>query len=206
VKRVDKAAWVAALPRGLIYNALSIAMKPASNHRTRLARFKPEWMIILFGCLSLGSAMAQDAVNHRLIEIQLKQTHYDQVLQLTQQALKQTPRDAKIRFWQALAQEKLGQTDLAMQGYLALTQDFPELPEPHNNLGTLLLKQGDLDGAQLAFQEALRMDAQYTQALENLADVLNLQAKRLYQKALELSPEKLRLTQKINTLFPTSTP
>jgi Flp pilus assembly protein TadD len=181
-------------------------MKPALNHRTQSNRFKPEWFLTLFLCLGLGPALAQNEVNHRLIEIQIKQAHYEQVLQLTQQALSQTPRDPKIRFWQALAQEKLGQADQAMQGYRTLTQDFPELPEPHNNLGTLLLKQGDLDGAQLAFQEALRMDAQYPQALENLADVLNMQAKRLYQKALQASPDKLRLTQKINSLYPSTQP
>jgi Flp pilus assembly protein TadD len=181
-------------------------MKPALNHRTPSLRFKPEWFLTLCLCLTSGLAKAQNEVNHRLIEIQVKQAHYGQVLQLTQEALIRSPHDPKIRFWQALAQDKLGQSDQALQGYRTLTQDFPELPEPHNNLGTLLLKQGDLDGAQLAFQEALRMDAQYPQALENLADVLNMQAKRLYQKALQASPDKLRLTQKINALYPSTQP
>jgi Flp pilus assembly protein TadD len=181
-------------------------MKLISNHRTLSLRVKPEWLLTLCLCTSLDTAQAQIEVNHRLIETQVKQAHFDQVLQLSEQALSQNPRDAKIRFWQALAQEKLGQTEQAIQNYRRLTQDFPELPEPHNNLGTLLLKQGDLDGAQWSFQEALRMDAQYPQALENLADVLNLQAKRLYQQALQASPEKWRLTQKIQSLYPSSSP
>ena len=181
-------------------------MKPPLIHRAQPLRFKPERGLLWAVCLMGVQALAQNTVSHRQIEVQLRQAHYDQVLQLTQQALEVTPRDPKIRFWQALAQEKLSQTEQAIQNYVTLTQDHPELPEPHNNLGALLLKKGDLDGAQRAFEEALRMDAQYPQALENLADVLNMQAQRLYQKALQASPDKWRLTQKINSLDPSTRP
>ena len=143
---------------------------------------------------------AQTVVTHAQVERELRQANYDKVLNLTQQALTAQPRDPKMMFWQALSQEKLGRTDEALALYLTLTQDHPELPEPHNNLGVVLMRRGDLEGAQLAFQEALRMDAKYAQAMENLADVLLIQSKRLYEQALTLSPTKERLAQKIRAV------
>ena len=65
-----------------------------------------------------------------------------------------------------------------------------------------LLRQGDLDSAQAAFQNALRMNSGYAEAMENLGDVLLLQARRLYENASQAGPSRARLTQKINNLPP----
>ena len=175
-------------------------MKPFPFLLSNRIRVRPEWCVALLLCLSSHLVGAQVVVTHAQVERELRQANYDKVLSLTQQALNSQPRDPKMMFWQALSQEKLGRTEQALALYVTLTQDHPELPEPHNNLGVVLMRRGDLEGAQLAFQEALRMDAKYAQAMENLADVLLIQSKRLYQQALPLSPTKERLTQKIRAV------
>ena len=158
------------------------------------------------GCIALAcsapplAALAQSVVNYTAIEQKLKQALYAEALVLANQELVRQPNDPKILFWKALAQEKTGLEKEALAGYKALTQDHPELPEPHNNLGILLMRAGDLEGAQLSFQEALRMDAHYGEAMENLADVLLVQARRLYERSLQASTRKERLGLKIRAL------
>jgi Flp pilus assembly protein TadD len=70
-----------------------------------------------------------------------------------------------------------------------------------------MMRLGDYEGAQLAFQEALRMNAQYPEALENLGDVLLVKTRRLYQQAEKTSGTKMRLQEKIRALpdFPLPT-
>ena len=162
-------------------------MKPFPFLLSNRIRVRPEWCVALLLCLSSNLVGAQAVVTHAQVERELRQANYDKVLSLTQQALTAQPRDPKMMFWQALSQEKLGRTEQALALYVTLTQDHPELPEPHNNLGVVLMRRGDLEGAQLAFQEALRMDAKYAQAMENLADVLLIQSKRLDRKSTRLN-------------------
>jgi Flp pilus assembly protein TadD len=182
----------------------SIAMKPRSAHFVTVPRSIAPWLAAF--CLACCWAVSQaQTVRHSDVERELRQARYEQVFTMTQRALADRPGDPQMRFWHALALDKLGQTALAQSEYLALTQDHPELPEPHNNLGVLLLRQGELDAAQAAFQQAVRMNASYVQALENLADVLLLQARRLYVKASELTQERTLLNQKINALPPIPT-
>ena len=94
----------------------------------------------------------------------------------------------------------------AFHHYQALTQDHPELPEPHNNLGVLLLRMGRMDEAQAAFQMALRMDSGYAEAMENMGDVLQWQARRWYEKSLQSGWARPALKQKINALPPLPQP
>ncbi len=154
----------------------------------------------------LASLHAQSQVRHADVESEIKQGRFDQVLTLTEQALTQTPRDLQMRFWQAWALERSGRTAQALEAYLALTQDHPELPEPHNNAGVLLMRLGRYDEAQAAFQMALRMNSGYAEAMENLGDVLQWQAVRWYEKSLQINPAQPALKQKIKALPPLPSP
>lgn len=185
-------------------------MKPCTVPRHDPLRVAPEkfWPLCLW--VFSGICLAQ-TVRHADVERELRQAHFDQVSTLTERALAEQPRDPQMRFWHALALEHLGQTAQALTEYQSLTQDHPELPEPHNNLGVLRLRRGEIDAAQANFEQAVRMNAGYAQALENLADVLLLQARRLYEKAASAGTPRLSLTEKINALptlpaLPVTTP
>jgi len=180
-------------------------MKPLLHPRNNTRRVDPKWIFSLLLCLGTGVAPAQSGVRHADVERELRQTRFEQVLDLTQKALAERPRDPQMRFWRAVALDKLGRASDALQAYQSLTQDHPELPEPHNNLGVLLMRRGQIDEAQAAFQMALRMDAGYTEALENMGDVLLLQARRLFEKSLDLDARRPGLREKINALPPIPT-
>ena len=122
---------------------------------------------------------------HLLVEQLMRQDQVGAALERIQAHLAQRPRDPQMRFWQAVLLTRQGQRDPAMRVYAELTQDFPELAEPHNNLGVLQAANNEIDLAQRSFELALRADPKHALAHENLADVLLRQAQRHYQLAAQ---------------------
>ena len=122
---------------------------------------------------------------HLQVEQLMRQDQVGAALERIQAHLALRPRDPQMRFWQAVLLTRQGQRDPAMRVYAELTQDFPELAEPHNNLGVLQAANNEIDLAQRSFELALRADPQHALAHENLADVLLRRAQRHYQQAAQ---------------------
>jgi tetratricopeptide (TPR) repeat protein len=96
------------------------------------------------------------------------------------------PRDARMRFLKGLAVAEQGKSVEATAIFVKLTEDFPELPEPYNNLAVLYSKQGQYDQARRALESAIRTNPSYTTAYENLGDVYAKLASQAYAKALQM--------------------
>lgn len=64
-----------------------------------------------------------------------------------------------------------------------MTEDFPELPEPYNNLAVLHAASGQIDRARELLETALRHDPSYFTAHENLGDIYVRLALRAYERA-----------------------
>lgn len=96
------------------------------------------------------------------------------------------PRDARMRFLKGLAVAEQGKTAEATAIFVKLTEDFPELPEPYNNLAVLYSKQGQYDQARRALESAIRTNPSYATAYENLGDVYAKLASQAYSKALQM--------------------
>lgn len=125
-------------------------------------------------------------------------------LKTIETALGRLPRDVALRFTRAVMQADLGQTEAALAGFTALTQEYPELPEPYNNLATLHAARGDLDRARAALDEAVRAMPVYALAWENLGDVHLRLAERAWQQASQLdkaseASAKLKLARDLIT-------
>ena len=71
--------------------------------------------------------------------------------------------------------------------FLKLTEDFPELPEPYNNLAVLYAQNKQYEKARAALQMALRDHPEYAVAHENLGDVYAKLASQSYDKAVQLN-------------------
>src|SRR5207253_5049643 len=74
----------------------------------------------------------------------------------------------------------------AVQMFTGLTEDYPELPEPYNNLAVLYASQGNFDKAKSALELAIHTHPSYATAHENLGDVYAQLASRAYDRALQL--------------------
>lgn len=107
------------------------------------------------------------------------------------------PQDANARFAKGLVLTRLGQTQEAMKIFTGLTQDYPQLPEPYNNLAVLYAKLGQYDKARDALKAALATHPSYATAAENLGDVYAAMAARAYDQALKLDQGNQQVQYKL---------
>ena len=135
----------------------------------------------LLGCSLAASADSiQDA--HKLF----KQGQHGQAMEKVNALLSSKPKDAQARFLKGLILTEQGKTAEAVKVFTSLTEDYPELPEPYNNLAVLYASQGQYDKAKLALEMAIRTHPSYATAHENLGDIYAKMASQAYDRALQL--------------------
>ena len=110
------------------------------------------------------------------------------------------PRDPQMRFIKGVIHNDMGQSAEAMAIFRQLNQDYPELPEPYNNLAVLYAGLGDLDKARIALEMAIRTNPSYAAAHENLGDVLLQLASQSYAKALQHEPRNASVPNKLSLI------
>ena len=119
------------------------------------------------------------------------------------QYLAVNPKDPQMRFMKGVMQRDSGKTAEAITTFTRLTEDYPELPEPYNNLAVLYAGQSQFDKARSALEMAIRTNPSYATAHENLGDIYAKLASQAYNKALQLDnanqavPPKLALIREI---------
>lgn len=134
-----------------------------------------------------------------------REGQYERALERVDAWLKVRPRDARGRFLRGMIFAQQKKLDLAERIYTELTQEFPELPEPYNNLAVIYAERGDLEGARDLLQAALRANAKFTAAHENLGDIHVRMAAASYEQALKLDAGNKALAAKLkaaNDLVP----
>lgn len=107
------------------------------------------------------------------------------------------PRDPQMRFLKGVILRDTGKTAEAIATFTRLTEDFPELPEPYNNLAVLYAGQSQYDKARTALEMAIRTNPSYSTAHENLGDVYAKLASQAYSKALQLDTENQAVPPKL---------
>ncbi|GAB3185939.1 tetratricopeptide repeat protein [Hydrogenophaga aquatica] len=110
------------------------------------------------------------------------------------------PNDPQMRFLHGVIQTQQGQDDAALDTFMAITRDYPELPEPYNNLAVLHAAANRLDQAREALEMAVRLNPAYAIAHQNLGDVFARMALRSYGEALKLNPANGTLRPKVQAL------
>jgi uncharacterized protein (TIGR02246 family) len=111
--------------------------------------------------------------------------------------LAQHPRDARARFLKGVILTEQNKTEDAIKVFTELTQDYPELPEPYNNLAVLYAGQGDYQKARKALEMAIRTHPSYAVAHENLGDIYATLASQAYDKALQLDSSNATARKKL---------
>jgi Flp pilus assembly protein TadD len=113
------------------------------------------------------------------------------------QYLAAKPKDPQMRFLKGVIQADSGQRSEAIATYTQLTQEYPELPEPYNNLAVLYAQQDDYEKARTALEGAVRANPSYATAYENLGDVYAKLAGQSYAKAQQIEPANTGLPTKL---------
>jgi tetratricopeptide (TPR) repeat protein len=127
-----------------------------------------------------------------------------EALAKAEQYLAGKPRGPQMRFIKGVIQTEAGKPADAIATFTQITQDYPELPEPYNNLAVLYASQSQFDKARAALEMAIRTNPSYATAHENLGDVYAKLASQAYSKALQLDGGNAGVQPKlalIRTLF-----
>lgn len=155
---------------------------------TTQSLFQPRFRALRALALCLAVGFAAPALADNLPEIQrlIKQGQHAQALEKVDQYLSSRPRDAQGRFLKGLILTELNRPGEAIGVFTKLSEDYPELPEPYNNLAVLYAQQKQYDKARTALEMAIRTHPSYAIAYENLGDVYAKLASQAYDKALQL--------------------
>ena len=171
-------------------------------------QFNSHWflaLILTLTCVSLSivstAAKADETADvSRLIHVGL----YAEAQQKADAFLAQNPKNAQMRFLKGLILAEQNKTNEAIIVFVKLTEDYPELPEPYNNLAVLYASTNQLDKARASLEMAIKTNPSYGTAHENLGDIYAKMASQAYDKALQLdsgnSAAKVKLTL-IRNLF-----
>ena len=130
----------------------------------------------------------------------LKQGQHDRALERVDAYLKTRPKDARGRFIKGLILAEQNKPNDAIKIFTELTQEFPELPEPYNNLAVLYASQGQYDKARAALEMAIRTHPSYATAHENLGDIYAKMASQAYDKALQIDKGNTTAQTKLNLI------
>ncbi|NNF51786.1 MAG: tetratricopeptide repeat protein [Gammaproteobacteria bacterium] len=153
----------------------------------------------LLGVLPMLALADREAAQELII-----QGRFDEALREINTLLAASPDDAELRFLKGIAYAEQGEDDLAIEVFAGLTQDYPELPEPYNNLAVLFAQRGDYDKARESLLAAIQTHPSYSTAHENLGDLYAKMAGNSYNRALQenQSNDSARVKlAKMNTLF-----
>jgi tetratricopeptide (TPR) repeat protein len=123
---------------------------------------------------------------------------FNEATRLLESALSNHPRDLQLRFMKGLLLTDQKLNDQAIAVFESLSQDFPELGEPHNNLAVLLAGKGELEKARYALERAIQAQPDYGLAYENLGDIYLRLAERAYGDANQKNPNSKSAKAKLD--------
>lgn len=124
----------------------------------------------------------------------------DGALKRIERHLAGSPQDAEGRFTRALILVKQNKGPEAIKAFTELTRDYPQLPEPYNNLAVLYAQAGDYEQARDALEAALATNPSYATAHENLGDIYAALAGAAYNRALALDANNSTTRYKLSLL------
>ncbi|RYX90812.1 MAG: tetratricopeptide repeat protein [Comamonadaceae bacterium] len=144
-----------------------------------------------------GMAAAAHADDYSDVNQLLRTGKLPEALNKADSYLAGKPRDPQMRFLKGVILTESGKPVEAISTFTKLTEDYPELPEPYNNLAVLYAGQSQFDKARAALEMAIRTNPSYATAHENLGDVYAKLASQAYSKALQLDSSNTGVQPKL---------
>lgn len=155
------------------------------------AAFIASALAAVVSCAVFADSIGEEA--QRLIQ----QGQTAEALKRLDAHLARNPQDAEARFARGLALVQLERSEDAIRVFADLTRDYPQLPEPYNNLAVLYAAAGDYGKAREALEAALVSHPGYITAHENLGDIYAALATAAYDRALQLESANTSVQRKL---------
>ncbi len=123
---------------------MSFKQAAASRFGLRLTSLAAQCLTVAALSMTTLSVRADDIADVQKLLAAGKNT---EALQKADQYLNGKPRDPMMRFLRGISLSQAGRSTEAVTVFTKLTEDYPELPEPFNNLAVLYAQQGQYDKA-----------------------------------------------------------
>jgi Flp pilus assembly protein TadD len=136
----------------------------------------------------------------------LERKQYADATAALDRLIAERPREPQARFLKGVALTDEGRTEEAMDVFRTLLADFPELPEPRNNLAVLYAQKGEYALARDELERAIQIAPDYAVAHENLGDVYARLASVEYEKTMALDKRNRTAAAKLKLIRETSSP
>jgi len=150
-------------------------------------KYRKSKYALLFALMGLAFAGAPSHADEAdEVSKLIQNSQFEQAQARADAYLANRPNDAQMRFLKGLILTERNKTAEAITIFTKLTEDFPELPEPYNNLAVLYAGRGEYEKARESLEMAIRTHPSYATAHENLGDVYAKLASQSYDKALQL--------------------
>ncbi|MBK6471101.1 MAG: hypothetical protein IPF94_10265 [Betaproteobacteria bacterium] len=147
--------------------------------------------------LCAGGALADEAGE---IKALLARGEGAAALARAERATSAQPRDVTLRFLHGVVLMDLQRDDAALAHFAAITQDYPELPDPYNNIALLHARAGRLEAARQALESALRNDPGHRIARTNLGEVHLMLAAQAWELAAAGAPLEAPLQRRLDAV------
>lgn len=154
-------------------------------HRPMLLRLAAACALTLVVGLHAPAAHANEAAE---VQALLARSDTAAAMARVERALAASPRDVQLRFLKGVVLLDSRRDEEALAHFVAMTQDYPELPDPYNNIALLQVRAGRLEQARQALEIALRNDPGHHTARSNLGQVYLMLAAQAWEQASANGP------------------
>lgn len=158
--------------------------------------------------LLLGTGLARgDVVND--VHTMMAKGDLVSALRVSAAAMASNVQDPQARFLHAVVLMELRRDAEALLAFTQMSQEYPELPEPFNNLALLHVRAGRLELARQSLETALRNDPGHPAARANLGEVYLMLAVQAWQQVDNtgtLAPRLVRKLEAARALLATPSP
>ena len=161
-------------------------------------------LALLLACAA--PVLANDAAD---VQTLLERDDLPAALERAERALGDKPRDPQLRFLRGVVLMDLRRDADALAAFTQLTQEYPELPDPYNNIAVLQVRAGRPDLALQALQAALRNDPGHRRARANLGQVHLMLAVQAWEQSAAIGPLETptqRLLEGVRALLQAGSP
>ena len=124
--------------------------------------------------------------NLEQIKILLKNGNYSRAEILVNKSIEDNLNNPELLFYKGIIETNIGKNNQAIDTFRNLTEKFPELPEPFNNLAVLYAEKGQYILAKKILEQAIKTNPSYLTAHINLGDIFTKMASEAYNNALEI--------------------
>ena len=176
-----------------------IIRNPLPNPRL-LAQSLTKQLLVLMGVVLTFASFSVLADELKDISNLSDQGQQAAALERVNTYLAANPKDAQAMFMKGIILVESGKRDDAIKTFTDLTEKYPNLPEPYNNLAVLYADAGQYDKAKKALETAIKTHPSYATAHENLGDIYARMASEAYDKALQLDNGNTRAQSKLSMI------